>query len=100
MQELHQIIKKNVVFHRKKSGFSQKELAIKAGISTTYIGEIETCRKYPSVKTLEKIATALELEPYILLKDPDLDKNDTILKYNKILKNAFGEMIDSLASLR
>ena len=100
MLELQEIIKKNVIKHRKISRLTQKELAEKAGISTTYIGEIESCRKYPSIKTLVKISKALEVEPYMLLIDPELHKNDVIMRYNTQLRTEFDLMLEKLEVLQ
>ena len=46
---------------RKKTGLTQEKLADLSKRSTTFIGLIETGRRRPSVKTLQKIATALEV---------------------------------------
>lgn len=46
---------------RKKSGLTQEKLADKIRLSTTFIGLIETGRRKPSLKTLQKIALALGL---------------------------------------
>lgn len=40
---------------------SQEQLALKAGIAPSFIGEIERNEKKPSIETLEKIANALEV---------------------------------------
>ena len=45
---------------RLEKGITQIELAKKAGISNTYLSDIENERTNPSLKTLLKIAKALE----------------------------------------
>ena len=50
------------------------KLAEMLDTSTSYIGEIEINRKIPSLDMVEKIATALEIEPFRLFID---DKNRT-----------------------
>ncbi|MEK7144151.1 MAG: helix-turn-helix transcriptional regulator [Patescibacteria group bacterium] len=52
---------------RTKAGFTQEELANKAGLHRTYIAGIETGRRNISVKSLEKIAKALGIETNNLL---------------------------------
>ena len=52
---------------RTKAGFTQEELANKAGFHRTYIAGIETGRRNISVKSLEKIAKALGIETNNLL---------------------------------
>ena len=44
-------------------------LAELTSLSTTYIAEIETGRKIPSLKVLVRIARTLSVEPYRLLMD-------------------------------
>jgi len=47
---------------RKKSGLTQEKLADATRLSTTFIGLIETGRRKPSIKTLQKIASALKVD--------------------------------------
>lgn len=46
---------------RKKSSITQEKLADATRLSTTFIGLIETGRRRPSIKTLQKIASALNI---------------------------------------
>lgn len=46
---------------RKKAGLTQEKLADLTKRSTTFIGLIETRRRRPSMKTLQKIASALNI---------------------------------------
>jgi|Deesub1362A_J573_1020465.scaffolds.fasta_scaffold00029_129 repressor LexA len=57
---------------REEMGLSQRALARKAGISSQYLSDIEVGRTSPSLKSLEKIATALQSPPGRLLQTPDL----------------------------
>ena len=47
---------------RKKSVLTQEKLADATRLSTTFIGLIETGKRKPSLKTLEKIASALKTD--------------------------------------
>ena len=47
---------------RKSKGITQEQLAEKVGVSTTWIGYIETGRYKPSLKLLYKIARVLEVK--------------------------------------
>ncbi len=47
---------------RKKKGLSQKDLANQAHISNTYLSDIEVGRTKPSLKTLQNLAKALEVD--------------------------------------
>ncbi len=47
---------------RLKKHIKQCELAKKAGMSNTFLSDIENGRSEPSIKTLGKIADALEID--------------------------------------
>lgn len=47
---------------RKGAGLTQEQLADATRLSTTFIGLIETGRRKPSLKTLQKIASALKVD--------------------------------------
>ena len=51
------------------------KLAEMLNTSTSYIGEIEINKKIPSLEMVEKIANALEIEPFKLFID-DKDRNE------------------------
>jgi transcriptional regulator with XRE-family HTH domain len=59
----------NLKKFRKKGRISQMKLAEKCNTAASYIGEIEIGRKFPSVEMIEKIAHALEVEPYRFFVD-------------------------------
>lgn len=46
---------------RRENKLTQKSLAIKSGISNTYLSDIEVGRTNPSLRTQEKIADAMEV---------------------------------------
>ncbi len=50
---------------------TQAELAEKAGVSTGLIGQIESGKVEPSIKTLEKIAAALSLSPCFFVSEDE-----------------------------
>jgi transcriptional regulator with XRE-family HTH domain len=49
---------------RNSRGFSQMKLAELCDTVPNYIGEIEIGRRFPSLKLIEKIGNALNVEPY------------------------------------
>ena len=51
----------NVREERLKQGFSQEELAARAGVHRTYIGMIERAEKNITLENIEKVAKALKL---------------------------------------
>jgi transcriptional regulator with XRE-family HTH domain len=66
---LRQIFINNLKEFRKKEGFTQMRLAELCNTSSSYIGEIEIGRKFPSTEMIEKIAEILRIEPYHLFKN-------------------------------
>jgi len=53
---------------REKKGWSQEELARRAGLHRTYIGSIERSERNISLINIEKIAKALEVKIEFLIK--------------------------------
>ena len=62
-------LSRNLRRERSTRGFSQEQLADACGLHRTYIGGIERCERNITVSTLERIATALGIDPIALLKD-------------------------------
>ncbi|OBZ14222.1 hypothetical protein A8L34_09700 [Bacillus sp. FJAT-27264] len=52
-------IGENIRILRLKNGLSQEQLALNAGVNTSYIGQIERGEKNPTIKTLDKVSEAL-----------------------------------------
>jgi len=62
MTNLKELVAQNIKKYRKIRCFSQETLAERAGTSTTHIGMVEIGKKFPSVRMLEKIAQALDVD--------------------------------------
>jgi len=77
---IQECLSKNIKYYRKQKRLSQSQLAEKCETSTNYIATIETGKKYPSPKTLEKIASALDIEAIDLFQK-ELNINGTIKKH-------------------
>lgn len=54
---------KNIKRCREIAGFTQEQLAEMAGISLDYLGKIEVNINKPGLKTLFKLASALNVSP-------------------------------------
>lgn len=66
---LPQILGRNVREARKRRGLSQEQLALEADMKRSYVSDMERGTRNPSVKAIERLATALGVEPWTLLKD-------------------------------
>lgn len=53
---------------RKARGLSQEELAHRAGIDRTFVSGCERLVRNPTLTTVEKIASGLEVDPLELFK--------------------------------
>ena len=65
---LTNIFASNVKKYRNQKRLSQEVLADITGLHRTYISTIERERRNISLSNIECIASALDVEPYILLK--------------------------------
>lgn len=63
------IIGDNIRYYRKKAGLSQEKLAELTDLHRTYIGSVERGERNISALNIVKIASALKVKPYILLKE-------------------------------
>ena len=65
--------------YRIKSGYTQENLAEAVDLSTSYVSEIETGKKRPSMKTLEKIAAVLGVPLVALMDDgPEVEQKKDV----------------------
>lgn len=67
-KDILDIVAKNIKTLRLVKDLSQEELADKANLHRTYISLLERKKKNVSIKILEKIANALEVEISDLIK--------------------------------
>lgn len=52
---------------RKEKNMSQKELAEKIGVSASMIGQYENGLRNPKIETVQRIASVLDVNPYLLI---------------------------------
>lgn len=73
------------------------KLAELCGTSTSYIGELEIGKKFPSIEMMQKIAAALEIEPYKFLMDEDAVE---VRPFSKKMKHELiEELTESIKSI-
>ena len=58
----------NVKKYRLQQNLSQEKLAELSGLHRTYISSVEREQRNISIDNISKIATALKIDPYLLLK--------------------------------
>ncbi|MEP7168945.1 MAG: helix-turn-helix domain-containing protein [Bacteroidota bacterium] len=83
-----QVIGKNVLHYRKVKGFSQDDLAAKADIDRTYVGQIENGKQNFSIQILISIASALNVPLVKLIQNEKDEPLDMELPSDEIVKAA------------
>lgn len=68
---LDQCLAVNLRRLRHDLGLSQEALADACGLHRTYIGAIERGERRVTLRTVEKLATALNVDPLDLLEEPE-----------------------------
>ena len=71
--DLKDLLRFNVKYYRYLNNLSQEKLAELCSLSTRYLTDIERGIHYPTINKIEKIAEALNLEPYELFQNPERD---------------------------
>ena len=83
-----ELLKKRLSFNlkkaRKQRSISQEKLAEAARISVQMMNDIEGCRRWPSEKTLAKLANALQLDVCTLFLPEESDERISRLKKRAI----------------
>jgi transcriptional regulator with XRE-family HTH domain len=73
--KLRQVVARNLRILRKQKKLSQEALAHQAGIDRNYVGQIEREEKSPTIDMVEKLATALGVDPVAFMAKPQKRRN-------------------------
>ena len=80
--KIQAVFSRNLRKYRKEAKLTQEKLAEICGTDHKYIGQIETETRCPSLEYVEKIANALQIEPYLLFFDGDNKENNAVPALN------------------
>jgi transcriptional regulator with XRE-family HTH domain len=83
-KECRELLSKNIKRFRNRLGLSQLDLALELEMSTTFLSDIETGKKWVSAKTLSQIARALKIEIFELFRPeekPEQGISVAVIKY-------------------
>jgi transcriptional regulator with XRE-family HTH domain len=79
-QELRDVLGQRIKFFRLRRQFSQANLAEKAGISITFLSNIERGNNFPQAGTLCSLAKALDVEVWELFRPEEApDGRDSLI---------------------
>ena len=95
MTDLRKVLAFNMKLHRKKLGLSQAKLAELIEVSDNYVALIEIGRRFPSITTLEQLATALKIDILELFSIKPIE-----LSARKGIKDAILTDIDHILTSR
>lgn len=102
MTSIQKLLAANLKDARNKLGWSQQKLAERCGISTSFVGEMEIGRKFPSPKNLQLLSDALGLKPYQLFFDQQdwtkFDRFQTLSQFSVTLKERLAADIDAVTT--
>lgn len=68
--ELQKIVGTNLRLHRQAKGLSQEDFAEALGVHRTYMGSVERGERNLSLRSVERLAEAIDVEPLELLTAP------------------------------
>jgi transcriptional regulator with XRE-family HTH domain len=81
MTGVHTLLARNIKKYRQILGLSQAALAEKINCSTTFIGNIEIKKRFPSSKNIDRIARALGIKPGDLFAEGN--DSETLAKFTE-----------------
>ena len=96
-KDCRELLSQNIKRYRNRLGLSQLQLALELGISTTFLSDIETGKKWVSAQTLSHIAKALKIEIYELFEPEQNIRDDVstaVAKYLDDVDEAFVKSIE------
>jgi transcriptional regulator with XRE-family HTH domain len=67
--KLGSVVARRLRRFRHERGLTQEELAARAGLNRNYVGMIEREQNSPTVDTLEKLATVLNVHPKVFFDE-------------------------------
>jgi transcriptional regulator with XRE-family HTH domain len=92
MTNIREVLASNLKKHRQARGWSQAKLAEKTGTSTQYIGMLEIKGKFPSSDMIQKLASALSIDPTELFSK-EIDPETSLKNAHKAAFEDVGDAV-------
>jgi transcriptional regulator with XRE-family HTH domain len=93
MRFIDKILAKNIADLRKERGWTQDAMAEHTGLSVTAIARFETCRVWPSLKAVRKIAESFQVSESRLFLDTE---NDLVVHHTPTEEEIINALIAKL----
>ena len=103
MKGIREVLALNLKKNRLKLGLTQEKLSEKANISAHYFAMVELAKKFPSASMLERLATALEIEPHELFYMPSTAEKALIGLQTTVvadLERIIGESVEKVLTAK
>jgi len=107
MDNIWEILAKNLRENRQRLNISQPKLAELANLSTHYVASIETSRKFPTPDVLERLAEALGIESHELFsvapsanKELELLRNDIICEVKALNEKLADDLREEIRAIK
>jgi len=107
MDNIREILAKNIRENRQRLNLSQPKLAELANLSTHYVASIETSRKFPSPDVIERLAAALRIETHELFavsysakKELENLQNDIICEVKALNQTLAEHITEEIKSIK
>ncbi|OZE13468.1 transcriptional regulator [Rhodococcus sp. 05-2255-3B1] len=68
--ELQKVVGRNLRRYRLERGYSQEAFAEVVGVHRTYMGGVERGERNLTLRTVERMASILQIDPHELLNEP------------------------------
>lgn len=99
--EIKRIFTENIRKYRMLNNMTQQELAEAADISVGFLCDLESGKKWGTLDTMAKIASALNIKPYQLLmpvedKNTDVILHEDLMELSQYLKSEIDSKVSSL----
>lgn len=99
-EQLQRRLSSNLKALRKQFSLSQEQLAEQAQISYQMMNDIEGCRRWPSEKTITKLANALKVDVSIFFLPEEknnqltpMQKQNAVNEFQKLFNQAINEYL-------
>ena len=99
--EIKKVFTTNIKKYRILNNMTQTELAIEADLSVGFLCDLESGKKWGTLETMSKLATALHIKPYQLLmpeenKNTETNINEDLHQLSQNLKQSIDNQINTI----